>query len=1130
MSGMTRRRIRALVVGPVLLTLLLASLLLYAHFLIHKPSVQKDLVERLSRFTGYHIQADRIELSLWGGIGLMAYGFEAASPEGAERVEAESLLVTLNPRELLRGRVVPVSLALARPTIQFDLPEEGAPGIAAPSKILLPWFPGLESLSLERSTLVIRNRPYNAEALNLEVRSNGSDPLLLTVNSSGLILYRDRKIPFRTHGTVTPPMLNGRESGPFTFHSSVEAVPLSWVPWPDKLSFEGGTATAEFSVEGTWNRPIKTQGRITFRDVRFILSDDEQTKYYDPPEIFVGFHGQVDESGVSLPGMTLITEDLSLGLDLEVDLPREESPRVRLRVESEPMSLAIVERYFPAPLLPSWMESRLFPILRSGTVRLEHLIIAGAQEEIENMDEPENAGAFSLSVDCRDFLIAGPSLPDRFTQVAGRVTYFEGDLLITDLEGSLDDSIIREGRLEVRRLLEEHSVWDILVDGDFRVRTLLKQRGIVFIPPDAFLSLNRLGPMTGTLESRAWFRYETGWDFPRLREGLFVIHDSLLHQPELLLPVKLSRAEIRVVEDGEDSFQVSGAWGASRFEAGGAVEIDADAPPFQSAEVFARLDMNEALPVLLRGFELPLAFDGPVATRFSLVREKDRWRFSGRVDLEEVTLRNQQVSMNPPGPDDHIDFDLFVGPGEHLELEKVLCRFRGSQLEISGGYDLERKDLLTMELSSQSLDLGDLGLRFHDHGRPSQGLLKGRVKIMASRREPLSTMVLGNIQGADISAQLHRLPSPVRDASFSIDFSGKSISVANCRMRVGESELEIRGDLEGWRRIMGELSVHIEFLNPEDFLRRGATGPREGPLIPEFINVRLLIHGGNAHWKKLRFGPLQAEIHLTDGEIRLARSRIRLENGVLTTSGHIRRTPEPALYLSNHVRLTGQPVRGFLETLDIYSPFLQGTLNMEAFLTLEGRNADDLLPSLSGNADVAILNGGLRKTGVFSKILEMMSLEKLIKGKPDDLPEGSFYFESMKGFAAVDRGVVSTENFIMSSPIYNAVAAGEADLIRRTVAFTLGIQPLETLDTVVSRIPIIGYALTGKERAFLTYYFEVTGPMSEPSTRHIPFQNLGGRVAGVLKRLFLTPLRLYENLSGGKEPPAEQGEENAKTP
>jgi hypothetical protein len=720
-------------------------------------------------------------------------------------------------------------------------------------------------------------------------------------------------------------------------------------------------------------------------------------------------------------------------------------------------------------------------------------------------------------VGCSEFLVSGPGIPIPFRDVSARVLYRDGELLIVDLRGLLEDSTVREGRLEVRNLLEEHQTWDILVDGEFRLETLMRQRELDIIPPDALRKLERIGPVSGALSCRAWFHHREGWGFPRTREGLFVVRDGLVRQPELRLPLRLARTEIRVSEAEGNRFQAAGAWGVSDFEAEGRFGSGTSGFPFQAAEVSARVDMNEALPVLLRGFELPLAFDGPVATRFSLVSEKEHWRCRGRVDLQEVTLRNDEVSMHPPGAEDRIAFDLMIGPGEHLTLERVQCRFRGSVLELSGGYDLERKDLFTLEVSAPALDLADLGLRFHDHGRPTEGRVRGEVKIMASRRDPLATMVLGTVKGEGISAQLHRIPSPVRDASFALDFSGKTVGVNRCRMRVGQSEIEVDGTLEGWRRIKGRLGVHAEFLNPDDFVREPSEVAASSRLVPERLNVRLEVHGRTANWRRFRFGPLRAEVHLKDGEIRLARSRIRLPNGVLTSNGHIRGGADPEIRLVNHVRLSDQPLPDLLESLDIDGPFLEGTLNMQAFLTLKGRRAKDLLPSLSGNADVVIRDGVAGRTGVFSRILEMLSLQKIFKNKPRGLADEGFYFEQMKGYAVINRGVLATENFTMESPIYNAVAAGEADLVEKTVRFTLGIQPLETLDTIVSRIPVIGYALTGKDRSFLTYYFEVTGPMSDPSTRHVPFRHLGKGAAGVLKRLFLSPVRLYDTLSGMTE-------------
>ncbi len=1118
MLGLTRRRVRAFTVGSLLLALLLASFILYAHALIHKPSVQEALVERLARDTGYRIRTGRIELSLWGGIGLQADDFLAASREGADRVEAESLRVVLDAGELLRGRLVPVSLSLVRPRIEIDLPEGGTAGAGRPSRFPFPWFPGLESFSFQEGSLIFRNRPYGAEGLSLEARVDRLDAAALTLSSVGRLLFRDREVPFRVHGALSIPSADGGV-GPFRLQTTVEGIPTTWVPWPDDLAFEAGTVSARFALQGVPDQPFAVDGRATMRNVRFLLRDGEQQKPYQPPEIVMLFRGNVGKTHLDLPDLTLRTGDLSLRLGLEVDLPARESPRVRLHVQSDPMPFALMERYFPTPLLAPWLEEELFPILRSGAVRLEHLTITGSLEEIESLDRPEHAAVLSLAVACSDFMVFGPTIPTPFRNVSARVQYREGALLITDLEGLLDDSTLREGRLEVRDLLEEHPVWDVLVDGDFRLPTLMKQREIAFIPPDAFRKLERIGPMTGSLSCRAWFHHKGEWAFPKTREGVFVVRDGLVRQPELRLPLRLSRAQIRITETQGNRFQADGAWGESGFEAEGRFGSGTSGFPFQSAEVTARLDMNETLPVLLRGFGLPLAFQGPVATRFSLTRGKEQWRCRGRVDLEEVTLRNDQVSMNPPGAEDRINFDLTVGPGEHLTLEKVLCRFRGSVLELSGGYDLERKDLFTVEISTPSLDLEDLGLRFHDHGRPSEGRLWGDVKIMASRSDPSATVVLGKMDGEGISAQLHRLPSPIRDASFALDFSGKTINVNRCLMRVGQSEIGVDGALEGWRRIKGRLGVHAEFLNPDDFLPEPSNASSPSRPVPERVNIRLEIHGRTAHWKRFRFGPLRADVHLRDGEIRLARSRIRLPNGVLTSSGRIRGGAAPEIHLSNHIRLTDQPLPELLGSLDIDGPFLEGTLNMAAFLTLDGPTMDELLPSLSGNADVVIQDGVVDRTGVFSRILETMSLQKVFKEKPRELIDEGFYFERMKGFAVINRGVLATENFTMESPIYNAVATGQANLIEKTVRFTLGIQPLETLDTIVSRIPIIGYALTGKDRSFLTYYFEVAGPMSNPTTRHVPFKHLGRGVAGVLKRLFLSPVRLYDTLSGLTEPP-----------
>jgi hypothetical protein len=45
------------------------------------------------------------------------------------------------------------------------------------------------------------------------------------------------------------------------------------------------------------------------------------------------------------------------------------------------------------------------------------------------------------------------------------------------------------------------------------------------------------------------------------------------------------------------------------------------------------------------------------------------------------------------------------------------------------------------------------------------------------------------------------------------------------------------------------------------------------------------------------------------------------------------------------------------------------------------------------------------------------------------------------------------------------------------------------------------------------YYFHAKGPFSSPEVTHVPFKNLGSGAAGILKRLFLTPVKLFKDLS-----------------
>ena len=98
-------------------------------------------------------------------------------------------------------------------------------------------------------------------------------------------------------------------------------------------------------------------------------------------------------------------------------------------------------------------------------------------------------------------------------------------------------------------------------------------------------------------------------------------------------------------------------------------------------------------------------------------------------------------------------------------------------------------------------------------------------------------------------------------------------------------------------------------------------------------------------------------------------------------------------------------------------------------------------------------------------VLDFLSIQKVFQERPPDLSKEGLYFETIAGNFVVDKGVFSTESLIMKSPILNVAGQGHIDIPKKWIDFDLGVQPLGTVDSLVSHIPVIGHIFVGKEKS-----------------------------------------------------------------
>jgi uncharacterized protein YhdP len=123
-------------------------------------------------------------------------------------------------------------------------------------------------------------------------------------------------------------------------------------------------------------------------------------------------------------------------------------------------------------------------------------------------------------------------------------------------------------------------------------------------------------------------------------------------------------------------------------------------------------------------------------------------------------------------------------------------------------------------------------------------------------------------------------------------------------------------------------------------------------------------------------------------------------------------------------------------------------------------------------------------------------------------------FDFIKIKASIKEGVVSSDKMILESKALNAAGKGRLDLNKKWIDLGIAIQPLGTIDSIISKLPIVGYIIAGKDKKITLYYFEVKGPLSNVEVVQKPIKNLVNGTLNIFKRILLTPAHIFEDMGG----------------
>ncbi|MBW1670592.1 MAG: AsmA-like C-terminal domain-containing protein [Deltaproteobacteria bacterium] len=162
-----------------------------------------------------------------------------------------------------------------------------------------------------------------------------------------------------------------------------------------------------------------------------------------------------------------------------------------------------------------------------------------------------------------------------------------------------------------------------------------------------------------------------------------------------------------------------------------------------------------------------------------------------------------------------------------------------------------------------------------------------------------------------------------------------------------------------------------------------------------------------------------------------------------------------------------------------------------------------------GTVELRSSNGIIRRMTLLSKIFSVLNVIDLFSknGLPDLFAEG-FPFSQMD-----IKGIIKNNNLIIDHAIIkgkglNLFGSGTIDLDNMDADMTVLVAPLKTIDTIVSKVPMLGKAIGGKDAAIVAFPVKIKGQIKNPKVTVLSPNAVGGAMIDLVKNTLMLPFNI----------------------
>jgi uncharacterized protein involved in outer membrane biogenesis len=1162
-----------------------AFLLLSTRYLldpnIYRNILQKSLTTALDR----EVSIGKAKIDLWGGVGMAFEDFRVRDRSLAfDLLQSKRLILRVKLLPLLKREIKWRRIVVDRPTLRIirdrngqfnifpDSPLTGAKRKETAEKIL----EGLSSLfgcslvikdgeiffsdeGLSESPLVTAIRSFNFELSKITFRE------VFPFHMNGKIVHSKKDGLFSVNGTLQ----NILEDMDFSKGRIEAEVKMKGVEtlhfWPyletvlpmKKIS---GILDLHAHYRGDFHGPFRTSAKITMKDVLF---DYPRVFSFilEPKWLNLDFEAEYDTKNFKVPRFFIELPEVRIKAKGRVYDIGSQEMGMEAEASTSPFDIAEGKKFIPFRIIVPDVSDRLFRSEGKGSFQAISVKLSGKMPEIDHCDQPANAHVLSVEAKLDGAQLKLPWDFPPLENLKGQVLFQKGHLYLKEIHGRTFHSTLEKVNATFSELLHVPTL-QLDCQGKLDLTDLPGLSKSEGIPVEFSRALSSIHILSG--EAR-YSLSAKGILIPPIRlehHGIYNLSKARFTQPQIPFPIQIGEGRLELsdydlkwsgarAEFGNSSLVTNGVWKHGAKDP--SIEIKAEGrmdlknlfalfqTPLLPGEVRSKTDGFEALSGISQ-----FSFRGKSPSGTALFSYEGEF-FPREVSLLQkgnpipLVLKEGEVSFSNSGMG--FSKTKIQSGNSSLTLDGWI---RGGDVSLSTWGSIDLKQLFSLIKSPLFPDQ----IRSQVEGiQELNGGAEVRLKWQGKMENWIGALKEGEIRLKAIDLQHREIPVPLSHFDGSISVTPGQIRFDELKGRVGDSPVTASGTLfqrspsssVSSQKVgkgpglpqSGRLSFQISSpqLDLDSlFPKREGTSPisferiRDG-LSDWSIDGKIKID--QAKYRSLRCQDLKGEMKTIDGTLFISSLQFKANEGDFWGEGWIKPT-EKGVRIEIKPRFSNMEAKAFIRTLfekgEEERVMITGRVHIDKVeLRGEGEDYQKMKESLNGRFRLEFENGVIERFNILSKIFSILNVSQLLKGRLPDLATKGLPYRQILGNFHVMDGVATTDDFLVDSDAMRITLLGKIDLGKNLIDVRIGVHPLVTIDTILRSVPIAGYILTGEDKGFISYFYQVKGNLDDPKIEAIPFKIVEESTWGIIKRLLGTPLRPFQ-----KTPSSNNKEKNSK--